>query len=95
MTEEKRMKFACTKIKGHAMICRDHLQKERIRNGKEKIKSWIKMEKKLREKFLPMDYSQTLFRRFKNLKQNLSSVQDYTNEFYKLSMHIEHQENNE
>ena len=53
------------------------------------------MEKRLREKFLPMDYSQTLFRRFQNLKQNLSSVQDYTNEFYKLSMHIEHQENNE
>lgn len=42
-----------------------------------------------------MDYSQTLFRRFQNLKQNLSSVQDYTNEFYKLSMRIEHQENNE
>ena len=42
-----------------------------------------------------MDYSQTLFRRFQNLKQNLSSVQDYTDEFYKLSMRIEHQENNE
>ena len=54
-----------------------------------------KMEKKLKEKFLPMDYSQTLFRRFQNLKQNLSSVQDYTDEFYKLSMHIQHQKNNE
>ena len=36
-------------------------------------------------------YSQTLFHRFQNLKQNLSSMQEYTNEFYKLSMHIEHQ----
>ena len=53
------------------------------------------MKKKMREKFLPMDYSQTLFRRFQNLKQNLSSMQDSTNEFYKLSMHIEHQENHE
>ena len=95
MTEEKKMKFACTKLKGHAMIWWDHLQKERVRNGKEKIRTWIKMEKRLREKFLPMDYSQTLFRRFQNLKQNLSSVQDYTDEFYKLSMRIEHQENNE
>ena len=42
-----------------------------------------------------MDYSQNLFPRFQNLKQKLSSVQDYTNEFYKLSMHIEHQQNNE
>ena len=53
------------------------------------------MEKKLKGKFLPMDYSQTLFRKFQNLKQNLSSVQDYTNEFYQLSMRIEHQENTE
>ena len=53
------------------------------------------MEKELREKFLPIDYSQILFRRFQNLKQNLSSVQEYTNEFYKLTMHIEHQEDDE
>lgn len=52
------------------------------------------MEKKLKGKFLPMDYSQTLFRRFQNLK-NLCLVQEYTNEFYQLSMRIEHQENTE
>ncbi len=49
----------------------------------------------MRENFLPMDYSRTLFFRFQNLKQNLFLVQDYTNEFYKLSMCIKHQENNE
>ena len=95
MTEEKKMKFACTKLKGHAMIWWDHLQKERVKKNKDKIKKWSKMEKKLREKFLPIDYSQTLFRKFQNLKQNLSSVQEYTNEFYKLSMRIEHQEDDE
>ena len=95
MTEEKKMKFACMKLKGHAMIWWDHLQKEQVRNGKEKLRTWTKMEKRLREKFLPMDYSQTLFRRFQNLKQNLSLVQDYIDEFYKLSMRIENQENNE
>ena len=95
MTEEKKMKFACTKLKGHAMIWWDHLQKERVKKNKDKIKKWSKMEEKLREKFLPIDYSQTLFRRFQNLKQNLSSMQEYTNDFYKLFMHIEHQENDE
>ncbi|XP_059074949.1 uncharacterized protein LOC131874982 [Cryptomeria japonica] len=50
------------------------------------------MEKKLREKFLPLDYAQTLFRRFQNLKQNLSTLQDYTDEFYQLSIQVEHQE---
>ena len=37
MTEEKKMKFACTKLKGHAMIWWDHVQKERTKkeNSKE------------------------------------------------------------
>ena len=51
--------------------------------------------KKLREKFLPLDSSQTLFHRFQNLKQNVSSVQEYTNDFCKLSMWIKHQEDDE
>ena len=47
MTEEKKMKFACTKLKGHAMIWWDHVQTDRTKKGKAKIKTWDKMEKKL------------------------------------------------
>lgn len=68
MIEEKKMKFACMKLKGHAMIWWDHLQKEQVKKKKDKIKIWSKMEKKLREKFLPIDYSQTLFCMFQILK---------------------------
>ena len=39
MTEEKKVKFACTKLKGHAMIWWDHVQKDRTKKGKEKIKT--------------------------------------------------------
>ena len=68
MIEEKKVKFTCTKLKGHAMIWWDHVQKDRTKKGKDKIKTWKKMEKRLREKFLPLDYAQTLFRQFQNLK---------------------------
>ena len=95
MTEEKKMKFACTKLKGHAMTQWNHLQKEQVKKKNDKIKTWSKMENKLREKFLCIDYSQTLFHRFQNLKKNISSMQEYTNEFYKISMCIEHQEDDE
>ena len=37
MMEEKKVKFACTKLKGHAMIWWDHVQKDRTKKGKEKI----------------------------------------------------------
>ena len=45
MTEEKK--------KGHAMIWWDDLQKEKTRKEKEKIKTWSKMEKKLKENSYP------------------------------------------
>ena len=85
MIEEKKMKFACTKLKGHAMIWWDHVQKDRTKKGKSKIKTYDKMEKKLREFFLPLDYAQTLFHKFQNLKKNLSTVEEFTHEFYQLS----------
>ena len=47
MIEEKKVKFACTKLKGHAMIWWDHVQKDRTKKGKDKIKTWKKMEKRL------------------------------------------------
>ena len=68
----------------------DHVQKDRTRKGKDKIKTWKKMEKRLREKFFPLDYAQTLFRRFQNLKQNLSTVEELTNEIYQLSIRVDH-----
>jgi hypothetical protein len=38
MPEENKVKLGCTKMKGHAMIWWDHVQKGRVRKGKDKIK---------------------------------------------------------
>ena len=95
MIEENKVKFACTKLKGHAMIWWDHVQKHRTKKGKDKIKTGKKVEKRLRENFLPLDYAQTLFCRFQNLKQNLSTVEELMNEFYQLSIQVDHQETDE
>ena len=43
--EEKKVKFACTNLKGHSMIQWDHVQKDRTKNRKDKIKPWNKMGK--------------------------------------------------
>ena len=44
---------------------------------------------------MPLDYAQTLFRQFQNFKQNLSTMEELTNEFYQLSIRVDHQETNE
>ena len=46
------------------------------------------------EKFLPLDYAQTLFCIFQNFKKNLSIVEEFTHEFYQLSIHVDHKETN-
>ena len=44
------------------------------------------MVAKLRGKFLPSNYQQTLFRQMQNLRQRALTVKEYTEEFYKVSI---------
>eukprot|EP00253_Pinus_taeda_P018811 PITA_18811 len=90
--ENKRVKFAVTRLKGHAAIGWDELQTSRMRKGKSKIKKWDKMVSKLKAKFLPKDYHLNLFKKMQNLKQKVMSVKEYTEEFYRLSIRTGHVE---
>jgi hypothetical protein len=53
------------------------------------------MATKMKEKFIPKDYQITLFRRMQNLRQNLSSVKEYTEEFYKINIIVGHRESDD
>jgi hypothetical protein len=79
--EDKKVRHAVTKLKGHATLWWDELQEDRHSKGKQKIKSWDRMIAKMKEKFIPRDYQITLFRRMQNLRQKLMTVKEYTEEF--------------
>jgi hypothetical protein len=66
--EDKMVKHAVTRLKGHATLWWDEIQAERRRNGKKKIKSWDRMVAKLKEKFISKDYHINIYRRLQNLK---------------------------
>ena len=51
MIEEKKMKFACTKIKGQTMIQWDSCAERQNKKRKAKIKTWNKMENKVVREF--------------------------------------------
>ena len=74
MEDEKKVKFAVRKLKGHAMLWWDGVQAERRRLGKQPIKNWSRMVAKLKGKFLPSNYQQTLFRQMQNLRQRALTV---------------------
>eukprot|EP00253_Pinus_taeda_P013257 PITA_13257 len=85
-SEDKQVRFAATKLKGHASLWWDSVQAERRRLGKQPIKKWARMEAKLKEKFLPKDYQIMLYRQVQNLKQRGMTVREFTEEFYKLNL---------
>jgi hypothetical protein len=61
--EDKKVKHAIMRLKGHATLWWDELQADRCCQGKQKIKSWDQMIAKMKVKFIPRDYQITLFRR--------------------------------
>eukprot|EP00253_Pinus_taeda_P033805 PITA_33805 len=85
-SEDKQVKFAATKLKGHASLWWDNVQAERRRLNRQPNKKWARMEAKLKEKFLPKDYQIMLYRQVQNLKQRGMTVREFTEEFYKLNL---------
>jgi hypothetical protein len=84
--EEKKVRHAITRLKGHATLWWDELQADKRSKGKQKIKSWDQMLAKLKEKFMPKDYQINLFRRIQNLRKRGLTMKEYTKEFYKLNI---------
>lgn len=85
-SEDKQVKFAATKLKGHASLWWDGIQAEWKRLHKQPIKKWSRMEAKLKEKILPKDYQIMFYRQVQNLKQRGMTVKEFTEEFYKLNL---------
>ena len=54
--EDKRVRLAVTRLKGHASLWRDSVQAERQRKNKLLIKSWDRMVSKMRANFFPKYY---------------------------------------
>jgi len=90
--DKKKVKFAVTRLKGHATIWWDELQTSRARKGKSKIKQWDKMVSRFKAKFRPKDYQLYIFIQLQNLRKKGMIVKEYTEEFYKLSIRERHAE---
>ncbi|KAJ8615100.1 hypothetical protein MRB53_034472 [Persea americana] len=85
LSNERKVQFVATKLKGHALIWWQQYQHNRDRRGIPRVSTWVEMKVKLDEKFLPLDYSQTLYQKFHQLHQGSDQfVADYTEQIYQL-----------
>lgn len=69
ISEDKRVRFVATKLKGHTALWWDSVQEDKRRMNKLPIRKWPRMVAKLKGRFLPRDYQVELYRRVKNLRQ--------------------------
>lgn len=83
--EDKRVKLVAYKFKGGASTWWEQLNGNKRRKGKSSIQSWPKMRKLLRSRFLPNDYSRVLFQKYHHFNQQNKSVDNYIEEFCRLS----------
>ena len=84
--DSKAFKVAVTKLKGYASLWWENVVLARSRKHKPKIKSWSKLKKKMREKFLPSTYTLDLYNQLAEISQDHKGVEHYIHEFEKLLM---------
>ena len=88
-SDEKKCKLAILKFKDYASLWWENLKKQRERDGKERVRSWEKLKKLMKRRFLPDNHKQDLYLKLHTLKQGSDGVEHYIREFEKLLMRSE------
>ncbi|XP_074303635.1 uncharacterized protein LOC141638106 [Silene latifolia] len=84
--DKKQFKVAILKLTKYASLWYENLKKQRKKEGKAKIESWLKLKKHLLKRFVPKDYEQDNYLKLQSLEQESMSVTDYIKEFEKMSI---------
>ncbi|XP_074313537.1 uncharacterized protein LOC141648716 [Silene latifolia] len=87
--DRKAFKVAILKLKGYASLWYENMKHQRIRDGKEPVRSWLKLKKKLKEKFIAKDYTRDIFIKSTQLRQERLIVEAYLRSFEQLTLQCE------
>ncbi|XP_071708618.1 uncharacterized protein [Rutidosis leptorrhynchoides] len=93
--EHLKVKLVATKLRKHASLWWENVRKNRAYARKSKVETWDKMKKLLRAKFLPENYRQESFLEYHNLRKRTQSVEEIIQEFERLRMRCDVQEEEE
>lgn len=83
---EQQFKLAKIMLTKLAAVWLEGVQKQRMREDRERINTWEKLKKHLRRRYMPKNYRQQLCLQWGTLKQDNRSVADYIQEWEKLSV---------
>ena len=90
--DEQKVIIVALKLRKYASSWWTNLLTKRVRQGKGRIRTWEKMKAKLKAHFLPQNYIQNNYAALHHLTQGSMSVEEYTQEFEKLLIKCDLQE---
>ncbi|XP_071726871.1 uncharacterized protein [Rutidosis leptorrhynchoides] len=93
--EHLKVKLVAIKLRKHASLWWENVCKHRAYARKSKVATWDKMKKLLRSKFLPTNFKQEAYMEYHNLRQRNMSVDEFIQEFDRVRLRCDVQEEEE
>lgn len=81
-----KVRFVKMKLKGQARIWWSSVEEQLHRARQCPITEWEEMKLRLQEKYLPINYDESLFEELLSHRQGNTTVDDYTHRFHELSI---------
>ena len=83
-THERQYKIAMMKLTKLAALWLEGIQRQRLREHRDRIDTWDKLKKHLNRKYVPVNFKHKLYIKWSTLNQRGRSVTEYIQEWEKL-----------
>jgi len=87
VSEDWNVWYIRMKLEGHARAWWESVEEQLRRTRRLPISNWEEMKEWLKEKYLPIDYEQMMFKEMLQLRHGSLIVDQYTDRFHELTVH--------
>ena len=81
-----KVKLVVIKLKKSVSLWWEYVQQQRYQEGKNKVDTWEKMKRLMKDKFLPANHKQDAYLDYHNLRQQSLTMEEFIGEFERMRL---------